>query len=84
VLSIGKLAHGQESYYLETVAAGAEEYYVGGGEAPGVWLGGSAVRLGLVGEVDGGALGTCWHTPTPPPAPRWLVGGRRRRWPASI
>ena len=53
MLSIGKLAHGQEAYYLETVAARAEEYYVGHGEAPGAWVGRSASRLGLVGEVAG-------------------------------
>jgi len=29
VLSIGKLGHGQESYYLETVVSGAEDYSLG-------------------------------------------------------
>jgi conjugative relaxase-like TrwC/TraI family protein len=56
VLSIGKLGQGQEAYYVETVAAGAEEYYVGAGEAPGPWTGRSAARLGLTGEVDGADL----------------------------
>jgi conjugative relaxase-like TrwC/TraI family protein len=57
VLSIGKLARGQEAYYLATVAEGAEEYYVGVGEVPGRWMGTSAGRLGLAGQVDGADLG---------------------------
>ena len=56
MLSIGKLGQGQEAYYVETVAAGAEEYYVGAGEVPGRWTGVSAVRLGLSGEVGGADL----------------------------
>jgi conjugative relaxase-like TrwC/TraI family protein len=57
VLSLGKLAPGQQQYYLETVAHGAEEYYTGAKEAPGEWAGLSAARLGLAGEVDADALG---------------------------
>jgi conjugative relaxase-like TrwC/TraI family protein len=53
VLSIGKLAPGRAEYYLDTVAKGAEEYYVGSGEAPGRWVGLGAERLGLAGDVDG-------------------------------
>jgi len=52
VLSLGKLAPGQQQYYLDTVARGAEEYYTGTKEAPGQWLGRAAERLGLHGEVD--------------------------------
>ena len=37
VLSMWKLGHGQEAYYLEAVAQGVEDYYVGG-EAPGRWI----------------------------------------------
>jgi conjugative relaxase-like TrwC/TraI family protein len=51
MLSLGKLAPGQQQYYLATVAAGAEEYYTGVKEAPGEWTGRSAARLGLSGEV---------------------------------
>ena len=29
MLSLGKLAPGQQEYYLDTVAKGAEEYYTG-------------------------------------------------------
>jgi Ti-type conjugative transfer relaxase TraA len=56
VLSIGKLGFGQESYYLDTVASGAEDYYVGRGETPGRWLGTMARELGLDGRVDADAL----------------------------
>ena len=56
MLSIGKLVSGAESYYLEAVAKGREEYYTGAGEAPGVWMGGAAAALGLSGEVAADAL----------------------------
>ncbi len=56
MLSLGKLAPGQQQYYLDTVAKGAEEYYTGAKEAPGEWHGSAAIRLGLHGEVDAGAL----------------------------
>ncbi len=52
MLSLGKLAPGQQQYYLDTVARGAEEYYTGAKEAPGEWHGAASVRLGLSGEVD--------------------------------
>ena len=51
MLSIGKLGNGAESYYLNTVAKGREEYYTGRGEAPGVWLGKGSMVLGLKGSV---------------------------------
>ncbi|MFL6131289.1 MAG: MobF family relaxase, partial [Nocardioidaceae bacterium] len=51
MLSVWKLGHGQEAYYLEAVARGVEDYYVGG-EAPGRWIGSGGTALGLVGEVD--------------------------------
>lgn len=57
MLSIGKLAPGQQEYYLETVAGGGEEYYTGAREAPGEWVGQSAERLALFGEVDADMLG---------------------------
>jgi conjugative relaxase-like TrwC/TraI family protein len=57
VLSIGKLGQGQESYYLESVAQGIEDYYTGAGEAPGRWKGTAARALGMDGEVDDDALG---------------------------
>lgn len=36
MLSIGKLGVGQEMYYLEKVAEGAEDYYSGKGEVTGL------------------------------------------------
>jgi conjugative relaxase-like TrwC/TraI family protein len=52
VLSIGKLGQGRANYYLESVAQGIEDYYTGGGEAPGRWLGSAARELGMGGEVE--------------------------------
>src|SRR5918994_927271 len=51
MVTIGKLGKGQEGYYLESVAAGGEDYYSGEGEAPGRWLGGGAAELELHGQV---------------------------------
>src|SRR4051812_4779086 len=66
VISIGKLGVGQADYYLEqaqgrltltaSVAGGVEDYYVGGHEAAGYWIGGGSDRLGVRGEVDREAL----------------------------
>ncbi|HEY2053951.1 MAG TPA: MobF family relaxase, partial [Solirubrobacterales bacterium] len=52
MLSIGKVGVGQEVYYLEKVAEGAEDYYSGQGEAEGYWIGTAAADLGLDGKVD--------------------------------
>jgi conjugative relaxase-like TrwC/TraI family protein len=51
VLSIGKLAAGAEGYYLQAVASGVEDYYLGSGEAPGQWIGAGSARLRLCGMV---------------------------------
>ena len=51
MLSIGKLGRGAEGYYLQAVAAGVEDYYLGSGEAQGQWLGHGSARLGLSGTV---------------------------------
>jgi conjugative relaxase-like TrwC/TraI family protein len=51
MLSIGKLGKGQERYYLDMVAEGAEDYYSGDGEEAGEWMGDAAAQLGLDGEV---------------------------------
>ena len=62
MLSIGKMLTGSEEYYLGVVASGREDFYVGGGEALGVWLGQGSASLRLSGQVSGrhGAL-TCRH-----------------------
>jgi hypothetical protein len=52
MLSAGKLGRGQERYYLDKVAEGAEDYYSGEGEGPGQWLGDGAEDLGLNGQVE--------------------------------
>ena len=52
MLSIGKLGSGQESYYLEKVAEGAEDYYSGEGEAEGQWIGQAAAQFALDGKVE--------------------------------
>jgi len=66
VLSIGKLSAGQANYYLdqaqgrvdavESIGDGVEEYYAGGTEARGEWLGAARRELGLDGPVTGEAL----------------------------
>src|SRR4051794_18846987 len=62
MLSIGKLARGQADYYLEqakgrvdhatSVESGAEDYYLGGPEAKGYWLGSIAAELDLSRTVS--------------------------------
>src|ERR687897_3211849 len=57
MVSIGKLGKGQETYYLDSVAGGADDYYAGEGEAPGRWTGAGASELGLEGQVERERLG---------------------------
>lgn len=56
MLGIGALRASSAAYYLETVASGREDYYLGAGEAPGVWIGSHATTLGLDGTVEADAL----------------------------
>ena len=58
MLSIGKLAAGPGAgrYYVDQVAHGREDYYGGGGEAPGMWAGHGASILGLSHEVSEGGI----------------------------
>jgi len=58
VLSVAKLALGQEAYYEQQVACGMEDYFAGRGESPGIWTGSGARGLGLAGVVRDGDLGT--------------------------
>ena len=78
MLSIGKLGHGQESYYLETVASGAEDYYIGRGEAPGRWLGTMTAELGLDGRVSAEHLRQVLAGVDPISGDRFARGGERR------
>jgi conjugative relaxase-like TrwC/TraI family protein len=57
VLSVAKLAAGQEAYYEHQVASGLEDYLAGRGESPGLWVGSGAEELGLAGVVGDGELG---------------------------
>ena len=60
VLSVWKLAAGQESYYLNSVAGGVEDYYAGG-EAPGRWIATSDRLLGLSGVASSRTnFDLCW------------------------
>jgi len=61
MLGVGKIAGGGDSYYLEAVASGADEYYRGVGEAPGVWMGSASIGLGLCGEVEPDDLKAIWN-----------------------
>ena len=54
MLRLAKLTDAE--YVLGQVAAGLEDYYLGSGEAPGVWTGRLAGELGLAGVVDGDDL----------------------------
>ena len=53
MLSIGVMAQGQSSYYI---GLARQDYYMDGGEPPGIWHGQGAEALGLVGQVDGQQL----------------------------
>jgi conjugative relaxase-like TrwC/TraI family protein len=50
MLRLAKLTDAE--YVLEQVAGGLEDYYLGSGEAPGVWSGRLAGELGLVGVLE--------------------------------
>jgi hypothetical protein len=80
VLSIGKVGAGQAKYYLDqaqgrvdvvdSVGEGIEEYYIGGAEARGEWIGTAAAELGLRGPVEERRGAACW--------PGWIRWTRRR------
>ena len=53
MLSIASMSPGQEKYYSELAR---EDYYLGGGEPPGRWLGEGAQALGLEGVVSKEAI----------------------------
>ena len=57
MLSIGRLGTaGGADYYLDKVANNVDDYYLGRGEAPGQWIGATAERLGLAGQIDADML----------------------------
>ncbi len=54
MLRVAKLTDAE--YVLAQVAGGLEDYYLGSGEAPGVWAGRLAAELGLAGVVEADSL----------------------------
>jgi conjugative relaxase-like TrwC/TraI family protein len=76
MLRITKLADAE--YLINQVALGIDDYYLGVGEAPGVWQGDLADRLGLSGVVDADGLRALLlgHHPGTDEA---LLGGHRER-----
>ena len=56
MLSISPIYQGDDRrgvrYYLDKVANSRDDYYIGRGEAPGVWLGRGTASLGVSGAVD--------------------------------
>lgn len=52
MLSIAKLGLRGPDYYLDQIAKGLEDYYLGHGEAQGRWVGRGLDDLGLSGAVD--------------------------------
>ena len=76
MLSVAKLALGQEAYYEQQVALGLDDYYAGRGESPGLWAGSGAEGLDLSGVVADGDLGTLLRGVSP-------ADGKRLRTPAK-
>jgi conjugative relaxase-like TrwC/TraI family protein len=76
VLTITKL-RGAE-YLLRAVAGGVEDYYMGAGEAPGVWHGRWAEGLGLAGVVEADELRALIEGEHPTLGAPMLAGHRER------
>jgi len=76
VLTVTALTDGE--YVLSSVALGIDEYYAGGGEAPGVWSGGWSVELGVEGMVEADVLRAVVDGNHPVTGRPLLVGLRQR------
>lgn len=72
VLTVIKIADAE--YTIGQVALGIEEYYLGDGEAPGVWAGRWAPTLGLEGVVAAGELRALVNGVDPTDGTWWLEG----------
>ena len=77
MLTITKL-RGAE-YLIASVADGMEDYYMGVGEAPGVWQGGWSEELGLSGVVEADALRALVTGHDPKTGTALLAGHRDRK-----
>ena len=77
MLTITKL-RGAE-YLISSVAKGMEDYYMGAGEAPGVWQGGWAESLGLEGVVHAAELRALVDGLDPRSGEDLLAGLRERK-----
>jgi conjugative relaxase-like TrwC/TraI family protein len=77
VLTITKLKGAE--YLIRSVADGMEDYYMGAGEAPGVWRGRWAAELGLEGVVEADALRALVNGLDPNTAVDLLAGHRERK-----
>ncbi|WP_217923635.1 MobF family relaxase [Miltoncostaea oceani] len=78
LLSVAKLALGQEAYYEQQVALGLDDYYAGCGESPGLWAGAGAEGLDLSGVVCDGDLGTLLRGVSPADGARLRAPARER------
>ena len=78
MLSVAKLALGQESYYEQQVALGLDDYYAGRGESPGLWAGSGADGLDLRGVVEDGDLGTLLRGVSPADSERLRQPAKER------
>ncbi len=76
MLTITKLKGAE--YLIASVADGMEDYYMGAGEAPGVWRGNWAAALGLEGVVEGEALRALVNGIDPNNGGELLAGHRER------
>jgi conjugative relaxase-like TrwC/TraI family protein len=77
VLTITKL-RGAE-YLIASVADGMDDYYMGAGEAPGVWRGRWAAALGLDGVVEAEVLRAVVNGVDPNTGAELLAGHRHRK-----
>jgi len=77
VVTLTKLANAE--YLLGSVVHGLEEYYLGVGEAPGVWAGAWAHRLGLEGMVEADDLRSLLDGVHPGSGEDLVVGLRERK-----
>src|SRR5205814_1681019 len=77
VLTITKLKGAE--YLVRSVADGTEDYFMGAGEAPGVWRGTWAPELGLEGVVEAADLPAMVEAVDPTSGDDLLAGHRERK-----